>query len=183
MDKAGHETIGHELPGHTRQFRVPDRFRLILVWGVWLACTAGLFLYVRHYARNLPFLDDWAMVPVITGHQPNILKWAWAQHNEHHMPVPKLILAGLFRWVAPDFRAGMYFNAGLMSLAAAMMIVLAHRLRGHQRLTDAVLPLSILSVAQSEILLLNYTLALVLSTWLTFGLISLSEGRPSGLPG
>ncbi|MGO9596803.1 MAG: hypothetical protein ACLP7Q_02150 [Isosphaeraceae bacterium] len=181
MDKASHEAVGHELPGHVRQFVVQNRIRLILVWAVWLVCTVVLILHVRHYARNIPYLDDWAMVPVITGHEPNILKWAWAQHNEHRMLVPRLILAGLFRWVAPDFRTGMYFNAGLMSLAAASMILLAHRLRGHQRLTDAVLPLSILTLAQSEILLLNYTLVLVLSTWLAFQLISVL-GRATERP-
>jgi len=181
MDKVGHEAVHHELPGHARQFVVQNRSRLILVWAVWLVCTAGLFAYVRHYARNIPCWDDWAMVPVITGHEPNILKWAWAQHNEHRLLVPRLILAFLFRWVAPDFRTGMYFNAGLMSLAAAMMIVLAHRLRGCQRLSDAVLPLSILTVAQSEAVLLDFVLALVLSTWLAFLVISVL-GRATERP-
>ena len=52
----------------------------------------------------------------------------------------------------------MYLNAALLSLGAVMMIVLAHRLRGHQRLTDAVLPLSILTLAQSEVLMIGFTL-------------------------
>ena len=75
----------------------------------------------------------------------------------------------------------MYLNAALLSSAAAMMIVLAHRLRGHQRLTDAVLPLSILTLAQSEVLLLNYALALVLPSWLAFGTIW-ALGRASDRP-
>ena len=29
----------------------------------------ALFLYARHYTRNIPYLDDWEMVPVITGHE------------------------------------------------------------------------------------------------------------------
>ena len=147
-------------------------FSLVLVWAIWIACTLVSFLYVRHYARNIPYMDDWAMVPVITGHEPITLKWAWTQHNEHRILVPKLMLAFLFRWVSPDFRTGMYFNAGLMSSAAAMMIVLAHRLRGYQRLTDAVLPLSILTLAQSEVLLIGFALNLVLTAWLAFVLIS-----------
>jgi hypothetical protein len=154
----------------------------MFVWAVWAVGTLLLLLHVRHYARNVPFMDDWLMVPVITGHDPNILKWAWAQHFEHRMVVPKLILVFLFRWVALDFRTGMYFNAGLLSSAAAMMIVLAHRLRGHQRLTDAVLPLSILTLAQSEALLWNYAMALILSAWLTFGLIWVLGRAPQRPP-
>ena len=140
MDAAGHGAVGHELPSPTRESRVPHRFQLILVWAVWVTGTVALFLYVRHYMRNIPYMDDFAMVPVITGHESISLRWAWRQHNEHRVLVPRLILASLFRWVAPDFRVGMYLNASLLSLAAAMMIVLAHRIRGHQRLTDAVLP-------------------------------------------
>ena len=112
------------------------------------------------------------MVPVITGHESISLRWAWSQHNEHRVLVPRLILASLFRWVAPDFRAGMYLNAALLSLAAAMMFVLARRLRGHQRYTDVVLPLSILTSAQFEVLLIGFALNLVLTTWLSYALIA-----------
>ncbi|MBV8487921.1 MAG: hypothetical protein JO161_06545 [Planctomycetaceae bacterium] len=181
MMAAQNEAVGQEITGHVRQSQVLNRSRLILVWAIWIAFTLVLFLHVQHYARNIPYMDDWAMVPVITGHEPITLKWAWAQHNEHRMLVPKLILAFLFRWVAPDFRTGMYFNAGLLSLAAALMIVLAYRLRGYQKLTDAVFPLSILSLAQSEVLLLNYALPLVLSSWLAFALIH-ALGRASDQP-
>ena len=69
-----------------------------------LGCLASRHAIVvspcRTLSADLPYWDDWEMVPVITGHEPVTLKWAWAQHNEHHMPVPKLILVGLFRWVA-----------------------------------------------------------------------------------
>lgn len=171
MDATCHEAVSHELPSHTRESRVRHRFQLILVWAVWVTGTVALFLYVRHYARNIPYMDDFAMVPVITGHESISLRWAWRQHNEHRVLVPRLILASLLRWVAPDFRVGMYLNASLLSLAAAMMIVLAHRIRGHQRLTDAVLPLSILTLAQSEVLLIGFALNLVLTTWLSYELI------------
>ena len=75
----------------------------------------------------------------------------------------------------------MYLNAGLVSLAAAMMIVLAYRLRGHQRLTDAVLPLSILTLAQSEVLLIGFALNLVLTGLLSLVLISVL-GRATERP-
>src|SRR5271166_6422058 len=107
MMAAQTEAVGQGIAGHARESQVLNRSRLVLVWAIWIACTLVSFLYVRHYARNIPYMDDWAMVPVITGHEPITLKWAWTQHNEHRMLVPKLMLAFLFRWVAPDFRTGM----------------------------------------------------------------------------
>jgi hypothetical protein len=118
-------------------------------------------------------MDDWAMVSVITGNEPISLRWLWEEHNEHRVLIPKLMQASLLRWVAPDFRAGMYLNACLLSLAAGMMIVLARRLRGHQSLVDAVLPLSILTIAQHHVLLLGFTLALVLTALATYVMIVL----------
>ena len=171
MNATGHESVSHGSADHLRESRIPHRVQFILVWAVWLTATVALFLYVRHYARNIPFIDDWVMVPIITGHEPISLRWAWTQYNEHRVLVPKLIHASLFRWVAPDFRTCLYLNAGLLSLAAAMMIALAHRLRGHQRLTDAVLPLSILTLAQYDVLFDGFTLSLVLTSWLNYELI------------
>jgi len=172
MDATSHEAVSHELPSHTRESRVRHRFQLILVWAVWVTGTVALFLYVRHYARNIPYMDDWELVPVVTGHRSISLKWAWSQHNEHRAMLPRLILVSLFRWIARDFRTGLYLNAGLLSLAGALMIVLARRLRGHTRLTDAVLPFSILTLAQAEVLLIGFALNLVLTAWMSYALIA-----------
>ena len=149
MKAASHEAVNPVSPGNARGSQAADRLRLIFVWAVWQSPHGIVPLYTP-LRRNIPYMDDWEIIPIITGHIPVTLKWAWAQHNEHRILIPKLILAFLFRWVASDFRTGLYFNAGLLSSSAALMIVLAHRLRGHQRLTDAVLPLSILTLAQSK---------------------------------
>ena len=65
-----------------------------------------------HHTRNIPLTDDFAPVPMMTGHEPVSLRWAWSQHNEHRPVLSRLILAGLSRYVKNDFRAGRYFNAG-----------------------------------------------------------------------
>ena len=130
MDAAGHESVSHELPSPARESRVPHRFQLILVWAVWGAMTLAAILYIRHYTRNIPFADDFALIPMMTGHEPVSLRWAWSQHNEHRPVLSRLILAGLSRYVKNDFRSGRYFNAGLVAMAAASMLLLARRLRG-----------------------------------------------------
>src|SRR5579885_337035 len=108
-----------------RRACVRDRAGITVAWGVWGAMTLALFLQVRHYSRNVPFADDFAMVSVMTHSEPVSLRWAWSQHNEHRPMVSRLLLAGLSRYVANDFRTARYVNAGLLSVMAAMMLVLA----------------------------------------------------------
>jgi hypothetical protein len=140
-------------------------------WGAWLVMTAALFLYVRQYSRNIPLMDDFDMVPVMTGAEPVSLGWAWSQHHEHRPVISRLILVGLSRFVDSDFRTARYVNVGLLSAMAASMLLLARRLRGSSRLSDAVLPLSILNVAQAECLLIGFAMNLILSSLLTIALI------------
>ena len=102
----------------------------MFVWSVWsLSAGAALWL-VANYGRNLPFWDDWEMVPALTGAQPVTPAWLWSQHNEHRPMLPRLIMAGLFRAVRADFRLPRYVNAGLLSAMAAAMLLVARRIRG-----------------------------------------------------
>ncbi len=142
--------------------------------------TAAAILFIWHYARNIPYMDDFALVPVMTGHEPASLQWIWSQHNEHRPAISRLILVGLHRFIANDFRVGMYFNAGLLSAAAASTLVLVRRLRGSFSITDIVLPLSILNLGQTETLLISFAMNLVLTAWISCELIA-SGGhcRPS----
>ena len=82
----------------------------VVVWVVWGAATIAMILFIRHYGRNVPYFEDFLLVPVMAGHEPLSLKWAAEQSNEHRPVVPKLILGSLLRTV-PDFR-GLYLNAG-----------------------------------------------------------------------
>ncbi|QEH36653.1 hypothetical protein OJF2_52380 [Aquisphaera giovannonii] len=158
-------------------------FRAAVVWGTWLLASLSLALFVWTYMRNMPYVDDWVMVPVVTGHQAVTPDWLWAQHNEHRIVLPKLILVGLLRWIAADFRAPLYFNAALLSVASAMMIGLAGRIRGRISLADALLPLAIINPGQGDVLVLGLTMALLLSAFFSYVLIAALgkiEGRNSG---
>ncbi len=168
-------------PGHPFWTRARDLPGPVLPWAVWAALTVGLILFIRQYSRNVPFWDDFELVPMMTGQEPVSLGWAWAQHNEHRPVLSRLILAGLSRWVANDFRTGRYFSAGLLSAAAASMLLLVRRLRGSTRATDAVLPLSILTLGQGESLMITFAMNLVLTAWIAYALIatvSLAGRRP-----
>jgi hypothetical protein len=134
--------------------------------------TAATIVLIHQNARNVPYIDDFSLVPVMTGHQPVSLDWLWSQSNEHRPVISRLILIGLYRFIATDFRAGMYVNVAFLSAAAASMLLMARRVRGHTSLSDAVLPLSILNIGQAETLLISFALNLVLSAWISFELIA-----------
>ena len=54
--------------------------------------------------------DEWELVPALAREQPISPAWLWAQHNEHRIPLPKLVLLGLFAVSDNDIRSGMFFN-------------------------------------------------------------------------
>ena len=54
-------------------------------------------LFIAHYASNVPSWDDWDMVPTLTRNQPITWEWLWSQHNEHRVPLPRLMFLGLDR--------------------------------------------------------------------------------------
>jgi hypothetical protein len=87
--------------------------------------------------------------------------------------ISRLILVGLSRFVANDFRAPRYANVLLLSAMAAAMLIQARRLRGSARAIDAVLPLAILNVAQAETLMIGFAMNLILTSLLAIALIVL----------
>jgi hypothetical protein len=127
---------------------------------------AGLFIYVERFGSSLPIQDDWVMVPVWTGNQSVTLAWLWEPHNQHHMPLPKLLLAALGTISNGDARVGMYVNCMLLGVAAAVLILAASRLQGRTHFTDAVIPLAIMHVGQYHGLLVSFSMNLILSALL-----------------
>jgi hypothetical protein len=164
--------VSGECPGPGLWSRIRAGIGPAVVWSAWAAAMIAAVLFVRQYAKNIPFYEDFLVIPVMTRHEPISLEWAWRQNLEHRPVIPRLILGVLYRTI-PDFRAGMYLNAGLMSAAAASMILLARRLRGRTSVIDAVLPLSILNLGQVECLLIGFALNLILTTWISFELIGI----------
>lgn len=155
-----------------RPARAGDAIIRILLWSTWAALTIAMVVYVKTNTRNVPYWDEFAMVPVMTGVQTPDLEWAWSQHNEHRPVLSRLVMAGLFRVVGRDFRVARYANIVLFATMAAVMLILARRLRGSSRLTDLVLPIAILNPAQAECLVNGFAMNLLLSSAIAIGLIA-----------
>src|SRR5919109_933613 len=122
----------------------------IIAWATWAATLVAALLFVSRFGSNVPSWDDWDMIPVLTRHQPVSWDWLWSQHNEHRVPVPRLVFLGLDRLLGVDMRVTMYFDVLLMAAVAAAMIVTAARLRGRASAVDAFFPMALLSLGQAQ---------------------------------
>jgi hypothetical protein len=142
----------------------PDGPARFVVWTIWAGMLGSVLALIARYARNVPFYDDWTLVPVLSGQQRVDLAWLWASHNGHRMLIPKLALLGLHRLTGWDFRSGMVASALLLGVAAVALIRVARARRGFTSYSDAVFPLLLLSWAHYENLLWGWQLSLVLPT-------------------
>src|SRR6516225_8515450 len=77
--------------------KVRDWGASLFVWGTWSLMLIAALTVVGRYSRNVPFMDDWEMVPVLTGLQLNNVAWLWEQHSDHRIPLAKLVLVAIYK--------------------------------------------------------------------------------------
>ena len=163
-----------------------DKGPLRLVLLVWLAMSVMALALVAIYGSNVPSWDDWDMVPTATGHQPITLQWLWSQHNEHRIPVPRLIYLAMMRLLPMDFRTGMYFNVLVTGGLALAMVLVMRRARGSSNYLDAFFPIALLNWSQAPNFVWCWQVEFYASTSLAGAvliLIALSPGPPKGVAG
>jgi hypothetical protein len=161
----------------------PSRGAAWFVWGVWTLMLLAALLLVIVYGSNIPIWDEWDMVPLLTGQQPVTPAWLWSQHNEHRVPLPRLLLLGLYFISNSDFRAGMVFNVLSMAALAASLILIAKQLRKRISYTDAFFPLILLHVGHSANFLWTWQVTQVTATVLSVLLLVIIawQGSSPGL--
>jgi hypothetical protein len=168
--------------------RRSDRYQRWFVGGAWAALSAALLGYVLRYAPDVPWMDDWELVPVLTGARPATLRWLWIQQNEHRFPVTKLLFLGSAALTGGDFRAGMIASITLLSLVALAATRVAARLRGRASYTDAVFPLLLLHAGHEHNVLGHIQLFFVTACALVVAITLLvaagrAPTRPAGAAG
>ena len=140
-----------------------------------LACLVCLF----RFSRNVPLTEDWELVPPLTGNQPHLVSWLWAQNNEHRIPFPRLILLALLRLAHGDFRVGMGLNIVLLAVLAAALMLLARKIRGGQtRYADAFFPVGLLHLGNWENLFWSWQVTQVVPMALTCVVLYLLLANP-----
>jgi hypothetical protein len=116
--------------------------------------------YVLRFGANLPWNDEWEFVPVLTGHEP-VAPWLWRQHNEHRLPLPRLVYLAAFR-LTHDYRTGSLIQVAFLSGVSLLLIKGAEALRGRPAPEDAFFPLVFLHWGHHENLLMGYQVCFAL---------------------
>lgn len=156
------------------------RFTTCAVWAVWLAMLAGAIAYVALFGSRIPFQDDLSLVDVLALHPRDLLGYAWLQHNEHRIPLPRA-LQWAFYALTGDVRSGCYVSIALLASASALMIAAARSLRGRTSLADVVFPLLFLHTGNAENLLMGFQIALMLPTALVCAIAAIGIVRGNEL--
>src|ERR1700730_8906727 len=128
-----------------------ERWALISVLAVWVAMVAAMLSWVALYGFNVPWREDWFMVPALVGKEPHPLEWLWAQTVEHRTPIQRAIYLLLLRTSDGDFRIGMIADVVALGAICIFMLLMARHLRGGKtRLADAFFPLTLLHLGHTE---------------------------------
>jgi hypothetical protein len=125
-----------------------------------LAAALG---FVVRFGSNVPYWDEWSMVPALTGEEHIDAHWFWQDRNGHRVPIPRLFLLALYKLTGCDFRSGMYFNAAILGMVTFAMIVVARKQRGGElSYTDAFFPVTLLGWGHFENLLWTWQVTQVI---------------------
>ena len=154
---------------------------VLFIAAVWATMSAAALGLVWRDGTAVPYMDDWEMVPALTGNQPVTFSFLWAQHNEHRIPLPKIIYLSLGWMTRGDLRAGMFFNTITLAVTALLMLATAAKVRGRVHFSDAFFPIAVLNLSQYENLLWGFSIQLVLASALACVVLSI-VGR-HGAPG
>lgn len=154
----------------------------LFTWALWAATLGGAVALVAAYGPDVPVGDDYALVPALTRDQRVDAAWLWGQHNEHRIPLLKVVLLAAYRLSGGDFRAGMYVTLATLGTLAAGQILLAHALRGGTRYADAFFPIILLNPGHHEYFLWSFQVGFALSAAMVASLLILVVVRP-GWPG
>jgi hypothetical protein len=89
------------------------RVALLLV----AAATPSLFIIylIARYGVDIPFADEWTLAPLLLKAHNHTLGLAdlFAQHNEHRLVFPRLLMIGIARATHGNLRAEMFFSVAL----------------------------------------------------------------------
>ena len=152
----------------------------LFVWGVWVVMLLAALCLVETYGSSVPFFDEWHIVPFLIGEAVKP-EWLWEQHNEHRIPLPKLLLLALYSASGGDFRAGMVFNVLALAGLAFFLIRSAAKLRGRASCADAFFPVALLQWGHAENFLWSWQVVFVLPTVIAGALLVVIVRAKSGL--
>jgi hypothetical protein len=153
----------------------------LFAWSVWSILIVANVAVILAVGRRLPWCDDWAILEVMTGVHPFELSWLWLEHNDHRIPLPKLIWLATYSATDCDFRAPVLLNVALMGVASAWLLAALRKPRGYTCYVDIFIPIVLLRLNNPIFLCafnLQFTLHVFLSTALLAILLSWDRSAP-----
>jgi hypothetical protein len=139
-----------------------------------------LVLMVAKYGVEVPFADQWELVPVLEKSYRGDLTLSdlWAQHNEHRIFFPRLIMVGLARLTHWQIRCELALN---IVLAAVLLAILVWQIKRTARALGAseldwALPITsliVFSMSQFDNWLWGWQMQMLLSVLAVTGAIVL----------
>jgi hypothetical protein len=152
---------------------------LVFVGGVWALLTVGALVVAVRSASPIPWIDDWDLVKPLTGEEWDVpppaegmppppkwqtfLAWLWRPYINHRIPLPRLLLLGIYKLNGGDFRWGPVINVSVLAATALGLLIAARRMRGRTVYPDAVFPLALLDI-DNEVLFATLGVNLIPST-------------------
>lgn len=127
-----------------------------------VAMFAAALFFVARFASPDPFGDEWDLMSGITYQEP-YLNWLWAQHNEHRLPLPKLVYTWLLNVSGFDARAGSLATVAVLGALSLSFVFAARRLRGSTEFADAFFPIAFLNWGHFENYLIGFQISFALS--------------------
>ncbi len=142
----------------------------MLAWGVPCLIFAFLMYMVFHYAVDAPYYDQWLGISLFVKAQRHELTWmdVWAQHNEHRILLPNLIILGLARWSGWNIRwelaTSLILGIGIYAVYAWQIERTATRMRDAAMLwLLPVIAVAVFSLRQYENWLWGFQLCMFLN--------------------
>ena len=145
----------------------PRRTEALQTSILWVSLAAAIpavlyFLYVFHFSVDVPFVDDWSVVPLVNSalHGSFSMSGLWTQWGPDRPVAPRLILLSFGLLDHLDERAVMLFNAGIFTATFVLLLSLFRSYVGRRLTFFSVLSLGILwfSLADIQNTLFGYQL-------------------------
>jgi hypothetical protein len=148
------------------------------VLGVWLILTVVALGFVTFYGNRTPRWEDWFLVPAVTGAQKVDLSWLWQDIQGHRVPILKLVLIACYSLFGFNSKPILYLNVLLFSALSLGLLWAIRQARGRCQYADAIFPIVLLNLGQTEAFSWGQTFVYVVTTCLeTFLLILIVTHR------
>src|SRR5204862_481962 len=114
----------------------------------------------------VPYFDDWSVAMYTVTPDARPADWLWTQHNEHRIPLGRLVLNESFLLFGLDARPPMVLNVVLLAATAALALRTCRDLRGRHAPQDVAIPLLLAGLGHYQNVLWAFQLTVILAGFL-----------------